>query len=181
LPSPTSVKNAANYAGTFTAPDGGKLVLSSEGDQLILQHKGTRIVLEPAGPDAFLVKHPDFELFPLVFLREKDAVTEVFNGANWWTSERYTGPKKFDYPKEWDSYTGHFHSDSPWYGTARVVIRKGQLLIGGDQALAPVETNVFRFAGDPSDADRITFDNFVEGRATRMNVSGIEFFRAYTP
>ena len=137
-------------------------------------------MLEQAGPDSFLVKHPDFELFPLAFEREKDAVAEAFHGSSWWTNERYTGPKKFDYPKEWDAYPGHFHSDSPWYGSVRVIIRKGQLVVG-DQALAAVEPNVFRFAGDPSDADRITFDTFVDGKATRINVSGIEFFRTYTP
>ena len=180
-PAPTSVKNAADYVGTFTSNSEGKLVLSNEGDQLILQHAGARIILEQAGPDVFLVKDPDFELFPLGFVREKEVVTEAFHGGRWWTNERYTGPKKFDYPKEWDGYTGHFHSDSPWYGSVRVVIRKGQLLVNGDQQLSQVEPNLFRFADDPGDADRITFDNFVDGKATRLNVSGIEFFRAFTP
>jgi hypothetical protein len=78
-------------------------------------------------------------------------------------------------------YTGHFHSDSPWYGSTRIVIRKGELLIGGDQPLAPVEPHVFRPADDPSDADRVTFDTIVDGQALRMNYSGIEFFRMFTP
>lgn len=182
-PSPTMVKNAADYAGTFilSSSSGEKLVLASEGDQLTLQHAGARIVLEQAGGDSFLVKHPDFDLFTLSFGREKDVVVEAFHGERWWTNERYSGPKKFEYPKEWDAYTGHFHSDSPWYGSGRLVIRKGQLLINGEQPLAPVGPNVFRPADDPSDADRITFDAFVNGQATRMNYSGIEFFRAFTP
>jgi hypothetical protein len=78
-------------------------------------------------------------------------------------------------------YTGHFHSDSPWYGSTRIVIRKGELLIGGDQPLAPVEPHVFRPADDPGDADRVTFDTIVDGQALRMNYSGIEFFRMFTP
>jgi hypothetical protein len=146
-----------------------------------LQHGGARVVLEQAGRDSFLVKHPDFELFTLSFGREKDSVVEAFHGASWWTNERYSGPTKFEYPKEWDAYTGHFHSDSPWYGSVRLVIRKGQLLINGEQPLVPVEPHVFRPAGDPSDADRATFDAFVNGQATRVNYSGIEFFRAFTP
>jgi D-alanyl-D-alanine carboxypeptidase len=181
LPSPAVVKNAADYAGTFTSLEGGKLVLVSEGDQLIMQHAGARIVLEQAGRDLFLVKHPDFELFTLGFEREKDVVVAAFHGSNWWMNERYSGPKKFEYPKQWDAYTGHYHSDSPWYGSGRVVIRKGQLLINGEQPLAPVEPNIFRPADDPSDADRITFDTFVNGRAMRLNYSGIEFFRMFTP
>jgi hypothetical protein len=30
-------------------------------------------------------------------------------------------------------------------------------------------------------ADRVTFDTIVDGQAMRMNYSGIEFFRAFTP
>jgi CubicO group peptidase (beta-lactamase class C family) len=181
LPSPAVVKNASDYAGTFSSASGEKLVLSNAADQLVLEHAGTRIVLEQAAPDLFLVKHPDFELFALGFGREKGAVVEAFHGSSWWTNERYAGPKKFDYPKDWDGYAGHYNSDSPWYGSTRVVIRKRQLLIGGDQELAVVEPRVFRFADDPGDTDRITFDSFVDDKATRMDVSGIEFFRTYTP
>jgi D-alanyl-D-alanine carboxypeptidase len=183
-PSPTSIKNASDYAGTFTlasSSDDRKLVLVNEGDQLILVYGGSRIALEQAGRDTFLVKHPDFELFPLGFVREKDVVVEAFHGARWWTNERYTGAKKFDYPKDWDAYTGHFHSDSPWYGSVRVVVRKGELLIGGDQPLAAVEPHVFRPADDPGDADRVFFDTFANGQAMRMTYSGIEFFRTFTP
>jgi CubicO group peptidase (beta-lactamase class C family) len=183
-PASTSIKNAADYVGTFTlasAAGDRKLVLTSEGDQLTLNYAGSRIILEPAGPDTFFVKHPDFELFFLGFGREKDVVVEAFHGDDWWTNERYAGPKKFDYPKDWDAYTGHFHSDSPWYGSVRVVIRKGELLVGGDQPMAAIEPRVFRPAGDPSDADRLVFDTFANGQALRMTFSGIEFFRAFTP
>jgi D-alanyl-D-alanine carboxypeptidase len=180
-PSPSAVKNAADYAGTFTSPEGSKLLLQNEGEQLILQLGGSRVVLEQAGRDSFLVKHPDFALFTLDFGREKDVVVEAFHGAGWWTNEHYSGAKRFDYPKEWDAYTGHFHSDSAWYGSTRVVIRKGQLLVGGDQPLEPVQPRVFRPADDPSDADRVIFDNIVDGQAMRMNYSGVEFFRAFTP
>ena len=180
-PLPLVIKNASDYAGTFTSPDGKKLMLVNEGEQLILQHAGSRIVLEQAGRDTFLVKHPDFELFTLGFRRDKDQVVEAFHGGSWWTNERYSGPKKFDYPKEWEAYTGHYHSDSPWYGDVRIVIRKGELLVDGDQPLAPVEPHVFRPADDPSDADRVTFDNIIDRKAMRMNFSGIEFFRMFTP
>jgi len=179
--SPTVIKNAADYAGSFTSPEGGKLVLTSANEQLVLQHGGSRIVLEQAGRDLFLVKHPDFALFTLSFAREKDVVVEAFHGANWWTNERYSGARNFEYPREWDAYTGHFHSDSPWYGSTRIVIRKGQLLVGGDSPLAPLEPRVFRPADDPGDADRVTFDTIVDGQAMRMNYSGIEFFRMFTP
>lgn len=184
LPVPASIKKAADYAGTFTLASGAadrKLVLSAQDDQLILHHAGAEIILEQAGPDTFFVKHPDFDLFTLSFGRDKDVVVEAFHGGDWWTNERYTGPKKFEYPKEWDAYTGHFHSDSPWYGSVRLVIRKGELLVGGDQPMAAIEHRVFRPAGDTSDADRLVFDTFANGQALRMTYSGVEYFRAFTP
>ena len=180
-PMPDKVTNAADYAGTFTASDGQKLVLSSEGERLVLQHAGSSIVLEQAGRDRFLVKHPEFELFALSFGRDKNVVVEAFHGSRWWTNERYSGPKSFEYPKEWDAYTGHFRSDSPWYGSTRIIIRKGQLLIDGEQPLVPIEPRVFRPASDPGDADRIVFDMIVNDQALRATYSGIEFFRAFTP
>ena len=70
---PDIVNNAADYAGTFTAPDGRKLVLIAQGDKLILQHDGHRIVLEQSGRDRFIVKHPDYDLFTLNFGRDNDA------------------------------------------------------------------------------------------------------------
>ena len=180
-PSPTRVANAAHYAGTFSSPDGKKLVLSAEGEQLILQHAGARVVLEQAGRDRFLVKHPDYDLFVLGFGRDKDTVVEAFHGDRWWTAPGYSGPKQFDYPKEWDGFTGHFHSDSPWYGSTRLVVRKGQLLLEGVQPLVALGPNVFRLAGEGNDADRIVFDMLANGQATRMTFSGIEFFRTFTP
>lgn len=188
-PLPTLVKNAGDYAGTFTlqsssAPspsaDARKLVLIGEGDQLILQHAGSRIALESAGRDNFLVKHPDFELFTLKFGREREVVTEAFHGSSWWTNESYSGPKKFDYPKGWDAFAGHFHSDSPWYGSVRIVILKGQLLISGDQPLVEMSPGVFRFQDDKG-VDRVMFDTIIDGRAIHANVAGVDFYRAFTP
>jgi CubicO group peptidase (beta-lactamase class C family) len=180
-PSPDSIKNAADYAGTFTAPDGKKLVLIAHGDKLILQHGGQSIVLEQAGRDRFIVKHPDYNLFTLSFGRDKDAVVEAFHGPDWWTNERYSGPKVFEYPKEWDTLTGRYRSDSPWYGSSRLFVRKGQLILDDQQFLIPLEPGIFRPQGDINAAERITFDTFVNGKAVHLNFSGIDFYRTFTP
>ncbi|MGH9882348.1 MAG: serine hydrolase domain-containing protein, partial [Pyrinomonadaceae bacterium] len=115
-PAADRVRNASEYVGTFTSPDGKKLVLSNQGEQLVLEHKSRRIVLEQVGRDRFIVKDPDFELFALSFGRQNEQVVEALHGADWWTNERYAGPKSFEYPKEWEAFTGNYRSDSPWYG-----------------------------------------------------------------
>jgi D-alanyl-D-alanine carboxypeptidase len=175
------IANAADYAGTFTASDGDKLVLMSQGDKLILQHAGAATILERAAPDLFYVKHPDWDLFLLGFSREQGKVAEAFHGGRWWANEHYSGPKTFQYPAEWDAYPGHYRSDSAWYESTRLVIRKGQLLVEGLQPLEPVAPHVFRVPGHEVDVDRVEFDTITAGRAMRVNYSGIEFFRAWTP
>jgi D-alanyl-D-alanine carboxypeptidase len=180
-PATDKIANAADYAGMFTATDGGKLVLTSQGDKLLLQHAGATIILEQAAPDLFFVEHPDWDLFMLGFSREQGKVAEAFHGARWWTNEHYLGPKTFQYPAEWNGYAGHFHSDSPWYESTRLVIRKGQLLVEGLQPLEQIEPRVFRVPGHGVDVDRVVFDTIVDGRAMRASYSGVEFFRALTP
>jgi D-alanyl-D-alanine carboxypeptidase len=181
LPAPDQIKNAAEYAGTYTGPEGQKLLLQREGEQLVLQHNGRHIVLEGAGKDRFIVKHPDFELFTLGFGRDKkDVVVEAFHGESWWANEHYVGPKMFGYLTAWDAFTGHYRSDSPWYGSARVVIRKGRLLVEGEQPLIQIEPGAFRPEGD-SGAERITFDSIVNGKANHVNYSGIDYYRTFTP
>jgi D-alanyl-D-alanine carboxypeptidase len=179
-PSPLVVRNAADYAGTFTSPDGKNLLLVAKNEQLIVRQGNQRIVLEQAGQDRFIVKHPDFELFTLGFGREKGLVVEAFLGERWWTNERYSGPKTFDFPQEWEAYTGHYRSDSPWYGSIRIVIRKGQLLVEGEQPISQIEPGVFRPEEDTG-ADRMIFDTIVNGKAVHLNLSGIDFYRTFTP
>lgn len=179
-PTPDKVNNAAEFAGVFTAPDGKKIVLKNEAEQLILEPGDRRVILERAGPDRFIVKDPEFDLFPLSFGREKESVVEAFHGSSWWTNERYSGPRTFEYPKEWHALTGHYRSDSPWYGSQRIVVRKGILLLNGEQPLSQIEPGVFRLSGDPG-PDRLVFDTLLNGQMIRMNFSGIEFHRTFTP
>jgi hypothetical protein len=59
-PPPTDeVKNAADYAGTYTTLDGKKLEFAADGNKLVLVDGIAKVVLERAGGDRFIVKHPD--------------------------------------------------------------------------------------------------------------------------
>ena len=179
-PLATEIKNASDYAGTYTSPEGEKLVIEADGSKLFLVHGRERIQLERSGGDLFLVKHPDFALFQLAFTRENQKVTEAFHGAKWYMAEAYAGPKTFTSPKEWEGYVGHYTNDSAWYGDVRIVLRKGQLYQGGLQRLVPRSGGKFDF-GDPEMPDYMTFDSIINGQAMRLNFSGIVFRRTFTP
>lgn len=176
---PYSVPQAADYAGTYTSPEGRKLVLVSEGGHLMLAASPGPVVLERIAPDDFLVSHPDFRLFPLSFGRDKDAVVEVSHGGDWYAGERYTGPKTFETPPEWRAYAGHYRDEDPWAGSFRVVSRKGRLWLGG-APLVPLGPGLFRLGEEEHAPDRIRFDDVVNGKALRAVVSGSEFRRVET-
>lgn len=179
-PAPDQIKNAADYAGVYTALDGRKLELAAEGEKLILVHANRRITLERAGGDRFIVKHPDFDTYVLGFVRENQQVTQAYHGPDWYLGAKYNGPKTFETKKEWEGFAGHYNNDSPWYGDTRVVLRQGQLFIDGVQPLVPRSDGKFGI-GDPEAPDWISFESVVDGRAMRLSYSGIIFRRAFTP
>ncbi|MDT5268686.1 MAG: hypothetical protein QOH49_872 [Acidobacteriota bacterium] len=181
-PPPDEVKNAADYAGTYAAPDGRQLVLSVQGSRLLLTNKGRAVALERSGgPDSFIVKHPEFELFRLVFTRKGDKVVEAGYGGDWYTGGAYKGARTFDYPKEWDAYAGRYRHESPWYGSTRIVLRRGALWLEGEQQLQPLPDGSFSIGPPEETAERIRFLDVSGGRALRMNVSSTIYYRTYMP
>jgi CubicO group peptidase (beta-lactamase class C family) len=179
-PSPAQVNNAADYVGVFTSTDNKTLEFKAEGDKLVLLHKERKIALERAGRDLFLVKDPDFDLFLLGFTRDKEKVIEAYYGSDWYPGVNYSGSRTFTPPKEWEGYVGHYYNDSPWYGDSRIVLRKGQLYADGVQPLVPRGDGKFGL-NDPKAPDWITFESVINGRAMRLNLSGVIFRRIFTP
>ncbi|MCA1614698.1 MAG: serine hydrolase [Acidobacteria bacterium] len=179
-PPPDEVKNAADYAGAYAAPDGRQLVLAAEGRRLMLTNKGRAVALERSGgADSFIVKHPEFELFRLVFGREGGAVVEAGHGPDWYAGARYKGPRTFEHPQEWDAYVGRYRHESPWYGSTRVVLRRGALWLDGEQRLHALPDGSFS-PGAPADTpERVRFTHVLGGRALRMNLSTVEYHRTY--
>lgn len=181
-PPPDEVKNAADYAGTYTASDGRRFVLSAKGDRLLLTNRGRAVALERSGgPDSFIVKHQEFELFRLVFGREDGKVVEAGHGADWYTNSAYTGPRTFEHPKEWAAYAGRYRHESAWYGSTRIVLRRGRLWLEGEQPLLPLPDGSFSLGPLEETAERIRFLDADGGRALRMNVSSVIYYRTYMP
>jgi D-alanyl-D-alanine carboxypeptidase len=181
-PWPYVVKNGADYVGRYTAPDGRWFEVSTIGDGILLSHRAGGNQLERSGgPDSFIVKHPAFETFRLVFGREEGKVVEVGHGADWYAHERYKGPRTFDYPKEWDAYAGRYRHESAWYGSTRVVLRRGALWLEGEQRLDPLPDGSFSIGPPEKTAERVRFLDTGGGRALRMNLSSVIYYRTYMP
>jgi len=185
----TKVEHAADYAGSYTGPGGATLELRADGDQLWLLHQNERILLEPRGEDHFFVPHPDFALFLLSFGRNQDqAVVEASFGPDWYAGERYTGPRSFELPSGWEAYPGHYRTQQPWFTNFRIVPRKGALWLitpeGDEEALEPLQTGegaLFRVGADKESAEGLRFDTLMNGKALRANLSGVDYYRTFTP
>lgn len=182
-PPPDEVKNAADYVGVYTAPDGHKLILVPGGRGLVLSsNDGQVIPLERSGgPDSFIAQFPGLDLFRLVFTREDGKVTELGHGPDWYTNAAYKGPRAFEYPKEWEAYAGRYRHESAWYGSTRIVLRRGRLWLEGEQELVPLPDGSFSIGPPEETAERIRFLDVSGGRALRMNVSSTIYYRTYMP
>lgn len=183
LDDPYKVNNAADYVGTYTSPDGRKIVLTAEGTLLKLAYKGEQIPLEILAPDNFYVSHPDFALFPLSFERAGETVAEASHGSDWYAGERYSGPRTFEAPPDLQAFAGHYRNENPWEGSFRVVLRKGRLWLGGDPLVplnVPLDSGLFRLGEEEHEPNRVRFEDVVNGKALRASISGTEYRRIET-
>ena len=181
---PLRVSNAADYAGSYLSGE-DRMVIATHGDRLTLHWRGREAALERRGEDNFYVSHPDMELFLLEFGREDDRAFEVFHGPDWYVGEGYSGPRSFDYPKEWETYQGHYRTYNFGLTNFRILVRKGALLLmypsGGHEVLTPLEDGLFRIGEDPRSPETLRFDSIASGRALRAVYSGCPYYRTYTP
>ncbi|MDE3200334.1 MAG: beta-lactamase family protein, partial [Acidobacteriota bacterium] len=114
------VKNAADYAGTFTASNGRALTFKAVGNSLILEADGKSIPLQNAGGDSFVSTIPG-ELASAAFnfgrkvepkqadaenAKPKPPVIEVSYRDEWFVSASYTGARTFITPPEWSKFIG---------------------------------------------------------------------------
>jgi D-alanyl-D-alanine carboxypeptidase len=186
VPEPTTrVKSAADYAASYHHSDGRKVEVTAEGENLYLLNRGNYTALESAGGDSFTTVDSDFHHFVLVFGRAdikdpKSAVVELKSGGDWFTNERYTGPRTFDYPKEWERFVGHYRNENPWLGSVRIDLCKGKLLADGVVPIEPGEGSLFFPRESENSPEWMRFADIVNGCAMRLVFSGENFWRVMT-
>jgi D-alanyl-D-alanine carboxypeptidase len=183
---PEKLTKPKEFEGTFSNKNGKQLRVSARGNALAMEHDGRTIELQPQGRDSFLVKDTDFAIFPLRFGRENGQVVEAFYGGDWYTNQGYTGPKTFTAPSAWQSYAGHYRAAHPWFNNFRIVTRKGKLWLiepgGGEASVTPRQGGGFDVADPGLPArEQIFFDTVVHGKTLRATLSGVSYYRTFTP
>lgn len=174
---PSRIANADKLAGVYTSIDGEKIEFLAEGEGLVLMYRGKGIPLETAGGLPY-TRTPELEKFGFVFTREGDApATAVGHGSRLWMRE----PRKYEHPAAWNAFAGHYRSDSPWVGSARVVIREGKLWLDGTTPLRPVDAITFRIAEPEHCPEWIQFLDVVNGKSRHIKISGEDLWRVDVP
>ena len=66
-----------------------------------------------------------------------------------------------------------------------MVARKGRLLLvwptGDEDPLIPLADGAFRIGEDEYGPERMRFDQVVDGKTLRANMSGCDYYRFFTP
>ncbi|MBW8868667.1 MAG: hypothetical protein JF610_15310, partial [Acidobacteria bacterium] len=74
-------------------------------------------------------------------------------------------------------FVGHYHNDSPWYGSLRVVEAKGGLWLDGVTPLAADGKQSFWLNDPPYNPARLEFLTPIDGQCTLAKLSGVDFWR----
>lgn len=184
LPEPTDpavFDNAGDYAGTYTSRT-RTLVLQDASPMLGTPVGGRLALLERRDRDTFYLNRPEWELFLLRFDREKDAVIGFSHGGDYYARSDRPAPA-VSHPREWDAYPGHYRATHAWFNNFRIVVRRGALYLvspdGDETKFDPLARGLFKEEG--RSAERLRFDSIVEGQALRANLSGVDYYRVFTP
>jgi D-alanyl-D-alanine carboxypeptidase len=176
---PLAVENAEDFAGRYSGAR--DLTLAAEGERLILEHGEARVPLEPRGADRFLVDHPDYALYLLVFERATDAVARAWHGADLYQREGVDEPSGAEPTPTWGAFTGRYLAYNPWLSNFRVVLRSDRLVLawpwGPEDALTPLDDGSFRVGEEEWSPKRLRFDAVVADEALRANLSGCDYYR----
>ncbi len=172
---PRVVKNASDFAGVFETSSGDKLQVLVEGSALSIMAGDKKIPLERLGANSFLADDYSWRRFPLVFGRSK--MVELSHGPDWYVNASYSGPKGFHAPQQYAAFAGHYRSDSPWFRSTRIVLRKGKLWVGGTTPLEPIGEGLFRMGGETFSPDVVEFLQIANGKALLLKTNGSDHWR----
>jgi CubicO group peptidase (beta-lactamase class C family) len=181
LDDPREVKNASDFAGVFETPSGRKLQVLADGSALSIVVGDKRIPLERLGENSFLADEYSWRRFPLVFGRGSGKVVELSHGPDWYVNANYAGPRTFPAPPVYEAFVGHYRSDSPWFRSTRIVLRKGRLWADGTSPLEPIGQTLFRLGGDAFSPDVAEFLQVANGKALLLKINGSDRWRVETP
>jgi CubicO group peptidase (beta-lactamase class C family) len=184
-PLPDRIPKAGRYAGTFVS-SGGSIVVTESAGALTVARDGRAEarLLQRDEEDEFTADADDWEPFPLVFERDGERVIGVAHGPTVFVLDGDTLPP--GRTGKWSAFEGHYRTHDLWYPNFRIVERGGSLVLisgaGEEEPLERLPDGSFRAGKDPRLPERVRFEERDDGGPVlRVNYSGLDYFRAFTP
>jgi hypothetical protein len=171
--------------GTFISSTGSIRVTEAGGGLAVARDGGGEVrLLQRDDDDEFTVDADEWEPFPLVFQRDGGRVTGVAHGPAMFVPAGEPMPPAAT--GTWASFEGHYRTHDLWYPNFRIVDRAGSLVLifgeGEEEPLERLPDGSFRAGEDPRLPERVRFEERDDGGPVlRVNYSGLDYFRTFTP
>lgn len=181
-PAPTrsSVNDPARLVGAYTAQSGEAFEIRAAGaDQIAMQRNGVVSRMQSLAGLFFVSADPRFATTGVLFEAEEEVVRAWADNVEF---VRGPPPHAYQAPPAADlqQLAGVYDSDNAWSGTLWVIARAGKLWLNNADPLTLLDDGSWRAGADDWSPERVRFDGFVDGRPTRLLLSGAAYVRRFS-
>jgi hypothetical protein len=179
-PTQTTVNDPSRFTGVYTAASGERFEIRPQGaDQIALRMNGRDSRMQSLAGPFFVTDQPRFATTGVFFEAEGEDIARA------WADdvEFARGPVRvYQRPPAADvqRLAGIYDSDDRWSGPIWVIARSGKLWLNNAEPLTLLDDGSWRPGTDEWNPERIRFDGFVDGRPTRLLISGSPFVRRFS-
>lgn len=176
----TRIDRPGGFAGRYVAADGTMVELAARGADMTLSSAGKEGRLVSIG-GVLATDHPNFLDAPFQVERGGDQAT-----ALWWHETLFRRGRQAEQPRVPDrirALAGWYESSDPWIGGVILRARGDKLVMDSADALVAdsggvlAERDGYWTIGNKDTVERLRFDAPVDGRPSRLNLSGLDMMR----
>lgn len=179
-----TVKGPSAYAGTYSSEAMSFQVVPRR-PGIAMRLSGKSYQLQPTDDGSFVSSAPGFELYPITFKVRGSKVLRASYGPEEF-ARAPARARRAPVPLELARFVGHYRATNPWLTNFRVFYRSGGLHFsnpqdGAEVPLTKVSEACFAMGRNKETPERLRFHDVVSGKAMRVELSGSQFYRAFTP
>lgn len=179
-PTQSTVNDPSRFTGVYTAASGEAFEIRAAGtNQIGMRRDGRDSRMQSLAGPYFVTEEPHFATTGVFFDADGEDVVRA------WADdvEFARGPRReYQAPPsaELQRLAGIYDSDDRWSGPIWVIARSGKLWLNNAEPLFLLDDGSWRPGTDEWAPERIRFDGFVDGRPTRMLLSGSPYVRRFS-